>query len=296
MIYTAENEQLMIKVNSLGAELCSIVDKETGREYMWSGDAKHWSGISPILFPFIGGLQGGSYRYDGTEYQISKHGFARRMEFSYIQKEEGKAAEGLWFSLEDTEETRKEYPFAFRLETGFVLEGRSVRVLWRVSNLNKRTMYFALGGHPAFACPPAYQQGDRKGCSIRFGGKEKIMSSVIGADGLMSEERKEYTLKDGLLPVTTGIFDRDAIILDDSQVDEVSLCDESGKAFVTVKFPTTSVGVWSKPEDDASFICIEPWFGRCDNSGYQGSLETRLWNLSTEAGERFESGYEICIA
>lgn len=294
MIYTAENEQLIIKVNSLGAELCSVVDKETGREYMWSGDANYWSGISPVLFPFIGGLQDGSYRYEGREYQITKHGFARRMEFSYIK--EGKAPEeGLWFSLEDTEETRARYPFAFRLEAGYVLDGRSIRVLWRVNNPNEKTMYFALGGHPAFACPPAYQKGDRTGCSIRFGGKEKLVRGMIGADGLMSEERQEYTLKDGLLPVTTGLFDRDAIVLDESQVEEISLCDAEGKPYVTVKFPTTSVGVWSMPKDDASFICIEPWFGRCDNSGYKGSLEERPWNVSAESGKWFESGYEICI-
>lgn len=295
MIYTAENEQLIIKVNSLGAELCSIVEKATGREYMWSGDAKHWSGISPILFPFIGGLQGGSYRYEEKEYQIAKHGFAKRMEFLPIKKREYKEGESLWFSLEDTEDTRKEYPFAFHLETGFVLEGTSIRVLWSVENRNEKTMYFALGGHPGFACPPAYQQGDRTGCSIYFGDKKTVISSVVGEDGLMSEERKEYELTDGLLPITTGLFDRDAIILENGQTDEISLCDNSGKAFVSVRFTTPSVGVWSMPQDEASFVCIEPWFGRCDDSGYQDSLEKRPWNLRAEAGESFTSGYEIKI-
>ena len=58
-----------------------------------------------------------------------------------------------WLALEDTDETRKVYPFHFHLEIGYRLEGTAVRVMWKVKNTNEKNMYFAIGAHPAFFCP-----------------------------------------------------------------------------------------------------------------------------------------------
>lgn len=296
MIYTAENEMLVMKVNSMGAELCSIVEKNSGMEYMWSGDKTVWSGISPVLFPFIGGLQKGGYTYEGRRYTIGKHGFARGAAFTCTEQKEN----ALWFSLEDSEETREVYPFAFLFEAGYVLEGRTIQVKWRVKNRNNKTMYFALGGHPAIVCPPPYQAGNRTECSILFeekgaAAKESIISELIGSDGLVSGKQREYKLQDGLLPVTTGLFDIDTLVLDNSQVTAISLCDKEKKPYVTVSFDTPTVSLWSMQPDDVSYICIEPWYGRCDNSGYAGTLEERPWGRALSAGECFEAGYEIKI-
>ncbi|NLL79010.1 MAG: aldose 1-epimerase family protein [Clostridiales bacterium] len=291
MIYKAENEKLVIQVNSLGAELCSVVDKESGREYMWSGDPAYWSGISPVLFPFIGCLKNGGYRYEGKEYEIGKHGFARRMEFTCSGQEQ----DALWFTLMDTEETQKSYPFAFCLEAGYVLREKTIQVKWRVTNRDEKEMYFALGGHPAFVCPPAYQEGNRTECSILFEGKERIESERIGTDGLIIEGHNTYELEQGILPVTTGIFDGDALVLDNSQVKKISLCDKDKQPYVSVIFDTPYVGVWSKPQDDATYICIEPWYGRCDSSNFEGELSERPWGRKLSQGACFEAGYEICI-
>ena len=40
MIYTIENEKLLVSVSSLGAELMSIKYKETDTEHLWQGDTK----------------------------------------------------------------------------------------------------------------------------------------------------------------------------------------------------------------------------------------------------------------
>ena len=52
--FEIENEILKASVRAYGAELCSLVKKETGEQYLWSGDAKYWTGISPLLFPVVG--------------------------------------------------------------------------------------------------------------------------------------------------------------------------------------------------------------------------------------------------
>lgn len=292
MIYAVENEQLRIKVNSMGAELRSVVDKKTGLEYMWSGDPTYWVAVSPVLFPFIGVLQDGVYRYEGKKYEMTRHGFAKRTEFVCSAQEEN----ALWFALEDTESTRAEYPFAFRFEAGYVLEGRTIQIKWRVFNRNKKEMYFAIGGHPGFACPPAYQDGKRTECSLLFDKKDSIVSELVNSSGLVSGQKKEFKLEDGKLPITTGLFDIDTILLEDKQVSCISLCDRDDRPYLTVKFDAPTVAIWSVKPDEGSYVCIEPWYGRCDDSGYKGTLEERPWGMKLEPNGSFEAGYEISLA
>ncbi|MDY6325402.1 MAG: hypothetical protein SPL99_10155 [Catonella sp.] len=98
MEHILENEKLKISVAEHGAELCHLINKSTGAEYIWSGEA-YWKRHSPVLFPFVGAVSGGRYRTDGKEYEMGQHGFARDMDFIF----EGRS-DGLWFRLDYSEE------------------------------------------------------------------------------------------------------------------------------------------------------------------------------------------------
>ena len=84
------------------------------------------------------------------------------MDFSLVRRTETE----LWFSLEQTEETLEHYPFCFRLTVGYRLEGRTVRVLWRVENTDDREIWFSIGGHPAFVCPPGAENAATVVCAL----------------------------------------------------------------------------------------------------------------------------------
>ena len=45
---------------------------------------------------------------------------------------------------------------------------------------------------------------------------------------------------------------------------EVGLFDREGNVYVTVTFDAPMFAVWSPEGKDAPFVCIEPWYGRCD--------------------------------
>ena len=83
-IYNLENAQLSICVDSFGAELKSLKKKASNMEYMWDAKPEYWKRTSPVLFPIVGSLNNGCYRYDGKVYPMSQHGFARDMEFSLL--------------------------------------------------------------------------------------------------------------------------------------------------------------------------------------------------------------------
>ena len=56
------------------------------------------------------------------------------------------------------------------------------------------------------------------------------------------------------------------------------------------------IAVWTPPKKNAPFICIEPWYGRCDRAHYEGEYRDKDWMNRLAPGERFESVYTIRIA
>ena len=84
-VYVISNDELKISVNSFGAELSSIRDKNDV-EYLWCGDKEYWGRQAPVLFPFVGLCKNKQYTYNGKIYNITSHGFARDMEFKLVSK------------------------------------------------------------------------------------------------------------------------------------------------------------------------------------------------------------------
>ena len=83
--------------------------------------------------------------------------------------------------------------------------------------------------------------------------------------------------------------------MENHQVQEVSLCLPDKKPYVTVKFDAPLVGIWSPDKENCPFVCIEPWYGRCDSVDFAGNLEERKWQQKLKTGEKFEAEYEIWV-
>ena len=67
------------------------------------------------------------------------------------------------------------------------------------------------------------------------------------------------------------------------------------KPYVTLNFDAPLFGLWSPAGKGAPFICIEPWYGRCDKTTFDGSLEQREYSNTLQAGEVFRREYTITI-
>ena len=288
-LFQISSDKITIQVDSMGAELKSLKEVASGREYMWCADAKYWKRTSPVLFPLVGGVNGGVYHLNGQDYPMGQHGFARDMEFRL----KSQVAHEIWFLLESTAETSAVYPYPFVLELGYELADRSVIVKWRVHNPGRDTIFFSIGGHPAFLCPidEGTKQTDYK---IRFDVRDRIVSSCL-ENGLISGKQVVYDLQDGLLPVTEHLFDNDALVIEHDQSHKAALTAPDGRDYLTVEFDAPLFGIWSPPKKNAPFICIEPWYGRCDRAGYDGDWKEREWMQSLEAGRTFEARYKISV-
>ena len=285
---TISNEYLEIMVKDHGAELVSV--KKGGRQYLWNADPAYWGRVSPVLFPFVGGLEGKVYRHAGKEYPMTQHGFARDRDFEPVSRSE----QEMWFVLRADEETRKVYPFEFELQCGYRLEGSRVEVIWKVKNLGNEEMYFAIGAHPACLCPPE-GKGRQEDCSIRFDSEKDLVLTRINEKGMVIEEKEVIRLEDGVMPLEEHTFDRDALVFEQNQAHRVELLDAEKNAYIAVTFDAPLFGVWSPAGKHAPFVCIEPWYGRCDRAGYQGSLADREWENSLAPGGEWTRSYQIEI-
>ena len=286
---TISNKQLTIQVSPHGAELCSIV--ANGKEYLWQANPAFWKRHSPVLFPIVGSVWENEYRNEGIPYTLTQHGFARDMEFTLISEKEDEVR----YRLVSNEETLHKYPFPFCLEIGYRIQGKKIEVMWEVKNTGDKEMYFQIGAHPAFYWPEFDASNSERGF---FGfDKENGLKYILISEKGCADPSTEYSLEltDGLLPLDTHTFDKDALILENEQVRKVTLYNKEKLAYLSLHFNAPVVGLWSPPAKNAPFVCIEPWYGRCDRAHYTGEYKDKDWMQHLQPEEIFQGGYTIEI-
>ncbi len=285
MLVTLNTEELKIEIAAKGAELQSICHKQHQLDYLWNGNPAFWSKHSPVLFPFVGQLKDDTYFYKGKAYHSNRHGFAREKDFIIEHAEAAKAT----FLLISSDETRKIYPFDFEFHIHYSVEGATLTVTYDVLNTGAETMYFSVGGHPAFKVP--------------------LVINTVYSDYYLEFEHAETTsrmaLQNGLiagpipflhfekhLPLSHQLFHNDAIVLKGLESGKVLLRSEKtnhGLGFDFEDFPY--LGIWAAK--DADFVCIEPWHGIADSIHHNGNLEEKEGIIHSEPGHRWQDSWSI---
>lgn len=254
MEFTLKNEKLSLTVSSLGAEMHSL--QTTDRtEYLWQGDPQYWPDQAINLFPFIGRLTNDSYRLGEQVYPMSIHGFAWTTEF--VVAEQGK--DRLVLELADSEETKKQYPFAFSLKIIYVLKADKVEITFSVENRSDRAMPFGIGGHPGFNVPLVRGEAFED-YSLTF--SQTCHPDRVGFTPAVYLNGKDeyYPLADNIrIDLRHDLFDEDAVILKNMAREVTMKSNKCGKG-VSVSYPDFGyLGIWHMPKTDAPYVCIEPW-------------------------------------
>lgn len=298
MRYFLENHRLKVEIDSHGAEVKSVINKNNMREYMWYGNPDFWGRTSPVLFPFVGGLKDKQYSWKGNTYAMGQHGFARDYEFELVSQTDDE----IWFVFKSFDETMKKYPFEFELQIGYKItceeETDDVKVMWKVINPSNDTMFFSIGAHPAFLCPVHGFNDKNKGCKtgykLYFEGVDEIHHHGNDvATGQALREDIVLPLKNGYATITDDFFDRCTYMIEGNQTKCVGIADEEERHIVDVVFDTPLFAIWSPEKKNAPFICIEPWYGRCDAVDFEGDLSEREYTNELSAGDTFEGGYTM---
>jgi galactose mutarotase-like enzyme len=279
---TIKNSNLIAEIKYLGAELVSL-KTNLNKEYIWEGNPDFWGKHSPILFPIVGTLKNNSFHYNGIEYHLSRHGFARDMEFELVDKKENSAT----FSIQSSEETLKVYPFVFELQLIYTLDENSLHIEYKVINKGKSQMPFSIGAHPAFALP-----GNFENYSIAFEKEEPLQYYLLEND-LISNKTKKLEAQNKRIPLTYQLFENDALIFKTLESNSLTIL-ENENPVLRVNFEDfPSLGIWTKI--NAPFLCIEPWFGYSDTYENSGNLFEKEGIQILEASDSFKSKFSIEI-
>lgn len=284
-----ENNTLKVSIQDLGGELSSIYDKEKKQEVLWQADPAYWKRHAPILFPNVGKHYGNHYSHKGIQYPSSQHGFARDSQFTCTQE----SPLSVTHTLTSSGETMKIYPFPFLLQVTHTLKDNQLEISWHVENTGEETMYFTIGGHPAFRVPvlpdttqPDYYLLFRKDALSYY-----LLDPASGT--ARTEQAYALPLENGRCSIQKGMFDKDALIFD-HQISWAAIGYPDGKPYISVScegFP--NFGIWAAP--GAPFVCLEPWDGRCDNYGFQEDISLKPGILSLKPGQHYRKSYTITI-
>lgn len=286
-VFEIQNNLLSVKVNSFGAELCSVVSNETAIEYIWQANDSIWARHAPNLFPIVGKLKGGEFQYQSKTYQLLQHGFARDNEFICVEQTD----DYVLFELTASDKTLVNYPFHFSFQVGYKLIDNKVITSYSVFNPDNYDLYFSVGAHPAFNCP---LQKDElfEDYELVFPSKDNFTINTLN-DGLITSQTKNIELKNHKLKVTKQLFDNDALVLMNSQIDEVQLVSTKSKHGVSlISKDWPFYGIWTKKNTN-QFVCLEPWQGIADSDEASGDITQKTGIIKLKSEENYHCSFDV---
>jgi len=216
----------------------------------------------PILFPICGNLPDNTYTYQGQQYTLKQHGFARDLPWE-VTEQVTEEKVSLTLVLNSNEQTRAVYPFDFQLIFTYQILGNSLEIRQRYTNHSPEPMPFSTGLHPYFVMSgktqlqfeiPATEFQDQKTKTTHpFSGEFDFSSNEIDV-------------------AFRQLSDRSATVTDTSRQLQLRLdWDDTYSTFV----------FWTLKEKD--FYCLEPW------SSPRNALNTGEKLIQLQPGASYDS-------
>lgn len=278
MVYNFGSESLRCVVDTIGAELVSV--KLNGKERLWQNDNGSWSGHAPVLFPFAGHCV---VKKEGVNYSIPRHGVARRQPFALVSITESEAT----FVLRANDETKAMYPFDFSLYITYVVEGNSIKVIYRVVNEGEETMYAAFGSHESYAL-----DGEVDEYEAVFEQEEDFTSLVTHPeDGRLLAETKSYG-KGTHLPFPKQELNNTVVLKGvNSRVVYLKKIGEEAPLAKLTYNGFSNMLFWHPKE--SRMVCMEPWQNLPDVYGVEKEISENSWLNAIEPKAEYTVEHEI---
>lgn len=282
-----ENDYVRASFAEKGGELKNFFNKATGLEYIWNSDPAYWAKSSPILFPIVGALKDGTYTYQDKSYSMSRHGFARDLNFEVTEQEDASVC----FSLTHNAETLRIYPFEFVLQLRYQLQETILTCTYEVYNpSDNQDLLFSIGGHPAFKVPLT-SSGTYQDHFLKFKNDAALQYHHIKGN-LIADETAALPLTDGRLPLHHDLFAEDALVFKNMKSDEITIASNLHAHGVSFSFPEFPFfGIWAAT--GADFVCLEPWCGIADGVHHDGMLEKKEGIIKLTSKKRWSKEWKL---
>jgi galactose mutarotase-like enzyme len=285
-IHTLQSEGISATIKGTGAELCSLRNAEA-IELLWQAGPA-WPRHAPLLFPIVGRLKNDELRHQGKSYPMTQHGFARDHRFAWLRREPHLCQ----LVLSDEPETRSRYPFAFRVEVTYAVNGAELEVTLQITNTGDEVLPASIGAHPAFNWPlsPELAKGDY---TLTFSNDEIAPIRRL-KEGLMRAAPEPTSIRGKTLALSERLFDDDAVIMNQLASSSVRYAGPRGPSIEMSWEGFRELGIWSKP-GGAAFLCIEPWRGFASPAEFDGEFTDKPGLMHIPPAEQQVLRYRIRV-
>lgn len=252
-------------------------------------DKPGWRGKAPLLWPATGisiieHNQEPGYELNGVHYTMPFHGFARSQPWQLIKKEQSAGHASVTLELSDNAESRRHYPFGFRLQVEYRLDDKKLSLIYRLNSdvANMQEMPFSIGNHITFKAPLI---GGSKPGDVQFESDfpKRLVTGANKAFAGLIEPSPFPGLRN-----LSELPRRKSVSLGGSQADpRLIIHDPSGlflqlvhRSRKTPDFPFTQFNLWADTVD--GFFSPEPWVGT------QNALNTGAGLTTLSPGESWQ--------
>jgi gluconolactonase len=283
---------------SEGGELSSFKVTRNGQLVELIYNARNYAsppgafhGRGPLLWPAVGAQYPvgtipkascgmGTYPVMGKTYPMPCHGFAKEMPWKEISRSADAHGAHVTVELQDSDATRKYYPFAFRLDVNYELADGHLTVDYVVKSdqSNAEPMPFSIGNHLGFNIP--FVKGSNPD-DVKFE-TQNTVQLLRNSAGVLSGESKPRTFDP---PEALGTFDAHvALPLAGYRSQPFArLIDPTGMVIRVTETSTSTLpeplirfNAYGGPKQ--GYFCPEPWFG------VQNSLNTGVGLIKLQPG------------
>lgn len=279
---------LAVKVNSFGAEVCSVKNNE-GLEFIWQANKDVWARHAPVLFPIVGKLKDNFFIHEGKKYELPQHGFARDMEFEVLEQSDNSCT----FQLLSNNDTKAKFPFEFKFQISYSVNENTLETQYKIINPSGTTIYFSVGAHPGFNCPllPSETFEDYY---LEFESGTFFKTQLN--NGLRTDGIESLKLIDQKLFLTNNLFDSDALVFENKQINSISLCSSTSNHKITLQCKDWPYfGIWAK-KGNQQFICLEPWYGIADHENSTNGLSKKDGGIQLAANSEFKAQFSLVFS
>ena len=284
------NDKLKVSINENGGSMCSIM--KNGIEYQWQGSKESWEGQDVVIFPFVARLKDGFYLYEDKKYELLIHGLCRYTKLDILEK----GPSFVTMSLKWNEETLKRYPYKFEFYLKYSINNETLKVEYKVKNVDDKTIYFGLGGHPAFSLPYERKNGidEIDGNYIEFEKPLNLANYMLEETGCFIVGKENFG-EVSKIELNKALFEKyNTIMLTGAKFSSLKLVRKDG---VSIKMDVSDFPIhalWTKPKLGA-YICIEPWTSIPDMNYPNRELKDKPTIQSLDVNQEKTYSYTIQI-
>lgn len=285
-----QNKNLLVCINSVGATLLGVFDKVNSKELLWQGDKKSWNEKDICIFPHVARLKDGWYTVDGVEYELPIHGLCK----FYYFKVKKHTTDMVEMFINYNEESLRMYPYKFEFTAKFELEENKLKVTYIVKNLDDKTIYYGIGGHPGFALDGVtkWSGSDISGNTILLNDADEYTKITMDKSNFFVRGKENFCAPQNKINLSKDVFANDAIILCNNFGGATLEKKNGGK--IVFETDSTYLAFWSHAKF-GEYVCFEPWWTLPDDENPKRELKDKSSIISLGVGESREYSYSVKI-